>query len=118
MVKEYDNFKELEKNELGNYFIECIDRGSNVTMLAPHGGRIEPRTDAIAKAIACQNFNYYGFIAERSKIEGRKNMHITSHKFDEPKAIELIKKSEIVIAIHGCNDRHSKRDDKKEIFIG
>jgi len=122
MVKEYANFKELEKNEFGNYFIKCIDRGSKVTILAPHGGRIEPGTDTIAKAIACQNFNYYGFIAERSKIEGRKNMHITSHKFDESKALELVGKSKVVIAIHGCKDEQIVKDIKKNfgkhIFIG
>ena len=115
---EYSNFKELEKNEVGNYTIECIDKGSHIIIIAPHGGRIEPRTDTIAKTIAYQNFNYYGFISERGKIKARKNMHITSHKFDEPKALELVGKSEIVIAIHGCKNLHSQRSNKKEIFIG
>lgn len=115
---EYSNFEELAKNEVGNYTIECIDRGANITIIAPHGGRIEPRTDAITKAIAGHNLNYYGFIAERGKIEGKKSMHITSHKFDEHKALELVGKSEIVIAIHGCNNDHSTKDDSKEIFMG
>ena len=29
-------------------------------------------------------------------------MHITSHNFDEPNAIELVSKSNIVVAIHAC----------------
>jgi len=117
---EYSSFEKLEKNEVGNYTIECNDKGANITIIAPHGGRIEPRTDAIAKAIAGYNLNYYGFISERGKIEGRKNMHMTSHKFDEPKVLGLVEKSKVVIAIHGCKDVQgiNKTDYGKHIFIG
>ena len=115
--KEYHNFKELEQHEVGNYTIDCTDRGANITIIAPHGGRIEPRTDVIAKAIAGYNLNYYGFIAERGNVKGR-NMNLTSHNFDEPIALELVRKSKIVIAIHGCKDVQDKKNYGKHIFIG
>ena len=112
----YDNFKELAENEVGNYTIECIDRGADTTIMAPHGGKIEQKTDEITKLIADDSFNYYSFIGQKNK--NNRHLHITSHKFNEPKAVELVRKSNIVITIHGCKNEHSKKDDSKEIFIG
>jgi len=124
MVKQnkdvYANFKELEKNEVGNYAIECINRGSYITIISPHGGKIEFNTTEIAKLIAGDSLNYYSFIGKRRNEN--KKLHITSTNFDEPKALELVKKSEIVIAIHGCTDKQGKKENKKDygkhIFIG
>jgi len=118
MRNEYSNFNKLKAKEFGNYFIECIDVDSRITIIAPHGGRIEPGTDTIAKAIACQKFNYYGFISKRGKVNGRKSMHITSTNFDEPKALELVGKSEIVVAIHGCKDEQNGTGYGEHIFVG
>ncbi len=52
MADTYKNFQELAKNEKGNFKIEYIDRGSNITIIAPHGGKIESYTTEIAKKIA------------------------------------------------------------------
>ena len=112
----YSNFEELERNEVGNYTIECLDRGSNITILAPHGGKIEFNTTEIAKLIAGDSFNYYSFIGQKNK--NNRHLHITSHKFDEPIALELVGKSEILIAIHGCKDVQNGTKYGKYIFIG
>ena len=113
----YKNFQELAKNEQGNFEIECIDRGSNITIIAPHGGKIESYTTEIAKKIANNTFNYYSFIGRKNE-NNFKDLHITSTNFNEPKALNLVKKSEVVIAIHGCKDIKNYQDYGKHIFIG
>ena len=116
MADKYENFKKLQENEADNFEIECLNRSSCIALIAPHGGKIESKTTEIAKLIAGNNFNYYSFIGQKSN--NNHDLHITSHKFDEPRALELVENSEIVIAIHGCKNKYSKKDDSKEIFIG
>lgn len=101
MADRYHSFEELAAHErLGlDYCIRALDRGSETVVLAPHGGWIEPKTSAIAEAIARQDLSLYVFEALRKAPHG--HFHITSHRFDEPKAIELIGKSRIALAIHG-----------------
>lgn len=103
----YNSFNDLKKHEELNkdYKISIRDVGSPTTIIAPHGGKIEPRTSVITKDIAKRNYNYYCF--EGIKTRNNASLHITSHKFDEPNALNLIKRSKIVIAIHACtgNDR-------------
>ena len=123
MSDKYKNFKELKKFEKENFDfkIECKSRRSKITIVAPHGGKIEDKTTEIAKLIAGNNFNYYSFIGQKSN--NNRDLHITSHKFDEPIALELAGNSEIIIAIHGCNDEQKDKQRKKinygkKIFIG
>ncbi len=119
----YRNFEELEKGEdTHNYRIIHKDRSSHVTIIAPHGGCIELKTKKIAEKIADDNFNYYSFIGKKD-TNCYSDLHITSTNFDEPKAIELVGKSEVVIAIHGCKDKQKDKQNKKinygeKIFIG
>ena len=98
----YHSFDDLKKHEKLNndYNISIRDVGSPITIIAPHGGKIEPRTSDIAKNIAKSNYNCYCF--EGIKKRNNASLHITSHKFDEPHALNLIKRSKIVISIHAC----------------
>ena len=100
----YSNFDELNHNEERDkdYVISISDIGSPVTIIAPHGGKIEPQTSYIASRIAGDKFNFYGF--EGIKPDNNRSLHITSHKFDEPQALRLIAGSRIVLAIHACTD--------------
>jgi phage replication-related protein YjqB (UPF0714/DUF867 family) len=100
----YTHFKALEQKENRNedYVISIRNIGSPVTIIAPHGGKIEPRTSYIAGRIAGDKFNFYGF--EGIKPDNNRCLHITSHKFDEPQALNLIAGSRIVVAIHACTD--------------
>lgn len=75
---------------------------AQVAIIAPHGGGIEPKSDAIAAAIAGRNFSYYGFRGCKPQNNG--SLHITSHRFDEPDCVALVAAHQWVIAIHGCND--------------
>jgi len=98
----YSSFEELQCHELldKDYTLSLHDAGSRVTIIAPHGGKIEPRTSDLAKRIAGENYNLYCF--EGIKEKGNACLHITSHRFDEPRAIKLVSKSELVVAVHAC----------------
>lgn len=97
---QYCSFHELKQNEALNrdYKISMRDVGAPVTIIAPHGGKIEPGTSAIAQNIAKNDHNYYCF--EGIKAANNSCLHITSHRFDEPVAIKLLSKSRRVVAIH------------------
>ena len=103
----YSCFAELKNHETLNrdYKISISDVGSRVTIIAPHGGKIEPGTSDIAKKIAAKRFNCYCFEGIKKEKNGR--LHITSHNFDEPMAVNIISRSHLVVAIHACkgNDR-------------
>jgi phage replication-related protein YjqB (UPF0714/DUF867 family) len=98
----YSCFAELKNHEELNkdYKISISDVGSGITIIAPHGGKIEPGTSDIARKIATQRFNYYSF--EGIKKENNGCLHITSHNFDEPMAVKIISDSHTVVAIHAC----------------
>jgi len=98
----YSRFAELANHEELNkdYRISISDVGSRITIIAPHGGKIEPGTSDIAKKIAADRFNYYCFEGIKTEKNGR--LHITSHNFDEPMAVNIISRSQIVVSIHAC----------------
>jgi phage replication-related protein YjqB (UPF0714/DUF867 family) len=98
----YSSFEELQCHETldEDYTLSLRDAGSRVTIIAPHGGKIEPRTSDLAKRIAGGNYNFYCF--EGIKGKDNASLHITSHRFDEPGAIKLVSKSELVVVVHAC----------------
>lgn len=102
MADKYRNFAELNANErlAADYRIHVHNRGAPVAVIAPHGGSIEPGTLEIAEAISGSTFSFYGFEALRAAGK-RGSLHITSARFDEPQALELLRKARKVIAIHG-----------------
>jgi phage replication-related protein YjqB (UPF0714/DUF867 family) len=113
----YNSYKELKNKENPglDYRICIVDAGSRVTIIAPHGGKIEPKTSYIAARIAGDRFNYYCF--EGIKANHNRRLHITSHKFDEPRALALLARSSIVVAIHACTETEALvypggRDDR------
>jgi phage replication-related protein YjqB (UPF0714/DUF867 family) len=98
----YDNYAALKRKETRgrDYCISIRNISSPVTIVAPHGGQIEPGTSDIADRIASSKFNFYSF--NGIKPDGNRRLHITSHRFDEPQALALISRSLIVVAIHAC----------------
>lgn len=106
-MDKYPNFKTLAAGETqgADFRIRVQDRGSNISIIAPHGGLIESRTSWIAESIAGDTYNYYCF--EGIKDKNNRDLHITSHQFDEPGALNLISASDIVITIHACKAREA-----------
>ena len=98
----YRSFKELQRHEIldRDYALTLHDAGSRVTIIAPHGGKIEPRTSDLARHIAGSDYNYYCF--EGIKDRDNACLHITSHRFDEPGALDLVARSRVVVAVHAC----------------
>lgn len=61
--------------------------------------KIEPGTAEIAEAIAGNEHSFYCF--DGIKADGKGELHIPSHLFDEPRAIEAVKCAEVVVTING-----------------
>jgi len=59
-----------------------------------------PGTSEIARRVAAQDYNCYCFSG--LKISNNSRLHITSHNFDEPAALNIVSASDTVIAIHAC----------------
>ena len=111
---QYSSFKQLfaqEKRGI-DYRIVVEDRDSDVLIMAPHGGRIEPGTSEIEFDIAGGALSLYCFEGLRTRPHG--DLHITSHKYDESQAIDAAEKCEVVVAIHGRSDR----DDPETVWLG
>lgn len=101
MASPYKNFEELTQQEVEgkDYQISARLRDERVLVMSPHGGKIEPTTSMIADAIAGENYSYYSF--DGLKSEGNSVLHIESHLFDEPRALQAVKKADVVITVHG-----------------
>jgi phage replication-related protein YjqB (UPF0714/DUF867 family) len=105
----YMSFKELVHREVEgqDYRIRIELRDPRVLIMAPHGGKIEPTTAEIAAAIAGDDYSFYCF--EGLKTDSRP-LHIESHLFDEPRALQVVQKADVVISVHG-------QIDQKEEFV-
>jgi phage replication-related protein YjqB (UPF0714/DUF867 family) len=95
--------------DLAGRFIEGIDfavqalrrEPSRIAVLAPHGGRIEGRTSDIARLIAGDEHGLYLFEGLRTTGDNFDCLHLASHRFDEPRALDLIAHCDVVVAVHG-----------------
>lgn len=107
----YKNFAELVAAEPNGvaYRVTARMRKSDVLIAAPHAGRTELHTAAIAKAIASTVHSLYIF---KALAQG---LHITSSRFDEPHAIEMARRHPTVLAVHGCD---SSRSPTTDVFVG
>lgn len=109
------SFQEIAnaKTEGVDYKITVKDRNSAIVILAPHGGDIEPGTSEIAATIAGDDLSLYDFQGLRN-TNGHRELHLASHRFDEPRALQLVENAETAIAIHGRRDG----DDPSRVWIG
>ena len=109
----YRNFVELNGTEREDidFRISAVKRkGSSTVIVAPHGGAIEPGTSEVAKEVANNDLSLAIF--EGIKPKNNKRLHITSTNFDEPRCLELVQKSDTVVAIHG------EGSDELSVFLG
>jgi len=108
----YGSYADLAAGEAEgvHYRIRVIDRASPIAVVAPHGGRIEAGTSQTAALIAADVFSLYCF---EGLVSGRR-LHITSARFDEPRALALVESADIAIGVHGRADR----GDHRTIWLG
>ena len=100
----YKGFQDLAKAQAEgtDYRVHVrANAGSSIAVISPHGGSIEQYTSDIARAVAGADFNLNLFEGIR-RAGNYTALHLTSHKFDEPRCLELLSGCDHVIAIHGC----------------
>jgi phage replication-related protein YjqB (UPF0714/DUF867 family) len=104
----YRSFKELTECEVEgqDYRIRIDVRDPGVLIMAPHGGKIEPMTAEIAEAIAGMDYSFY--CLEALKAHGNAILHIESHLFDEPRALQAVDQADVVITVHGQLDQRQE----------
>ena len=104
MIGNYTNFGELVQNEKADedYTILYREVDSQVAIIAPHGGGIEPGTIDIADAIAGCDFTFYAF--KGLKKSGNYILHINSNTFDEASGLRAAQNALVAISIHGSHD--------------
>ena len=112
LMPNYTNYSELRNSEKEgeDYRIRSHEGHSNILIMAPHGGCIEPGTTEIAHAVAAKEHGFYSF--EGLKNSGNTALHITSTHFDEPVGLKLAGVARSLLTIHGC------RDYKPIIYLG
>ena len=107
----YESFEMLCLGEPQDAFrIRCERRPSDVLIIAPHGGKIEKWTSEIAAEISGVEYNLYCF--EGRKQNHNRDLHITSSRFDEPQALEMLSGCNQVVAVHGC------AGDEQVVYLG
>lgn len=114
LADSYKGFQDLAEAQVEgtDYRVHVrANAGSSVAVIAPHGGSIEQYTSDIARAIAGAEFNLYLFEGIR-RAGNYAALHLTSHKFNEPRCLELLSKCDHVIAIHGC------RGEEQQVLVG
>jgi phage replication-related protein YjqB (UPF0714/DUF867 family) len=102
-----DSYRSFE--DLARLHAEGVDYAVHVrapaasaaAIIAPHGGRIEGGTSAVARLIAGDDHGLYLFEGLRTANDNFDRLHLTSHWFDEPRCLELIGACDTVIAVHG-----------------
>jgi len=103
-VSKYGSYDELARGEmLGRDYRVWIKQasGSDVVVIAPHGGLIEVGTSEIAELIAGGEYALFSF--EGLKAHGaNRDLHITSHRFDHPECLALVSTAQLVLSVHGC----------------
>jgi phage replication-related protein YjqB (UPF0714/DUF867 family) len=106
-----DELKAAERKGVDYGTVVLARPDSDIAVIAPHGGWIEPGTSEIARGIAGDDLNLFLFEGLRSRPH--RDLHITSGRFDDPDCLALIAACETVVAIHGSRD-----DREHDILIG
>jgi phage replication-related protein YjqB (UPF0714/DUF867 family) len=104
MADRYGSVSELMRHHVEgiDYSIETVQRRSPMAVIAPHAGKIEPMTGEIAQAVAGDEHSFYAF--RGLMPDAFATLHVTSTRFDEPRCLELLAASEIVVAVHGLSE--------------
>jgi len=99
----YESFTELARHKKEGEDYAVVVRnvaGSKISIVAPHGDRIEPHTADMARAIAAGDYSLYIF-SNINPGNVYREMHIASVSFDEPRCLDLVAGTETTLTIHG-----------------
>ncbi|MFC0137942.1 hypothetical protein CD127_06920 [Staphylococcus petrasii] len=85
--------------------------GSNVIIVAPHGGNIEKGTTELTKMVANHNhYDYYSFTVLNK--QNPEKFHVTSSHYNDPTLLNMVKSKDFAVSIHGA------KGDKPVIYLG
>ena len=99
----YRSFSKLAKHQARgeDYYINKYDWPSNTAVIAIHAGEIELQTGELAATIAdWTGSDLYTFEGIKNRNNGI--LHVTSTRFNEPVARNLVAKSDKTLSVHGC----------------
>ncbi|WP_433248748.1 poly-gamma-glutamate hydrolase family protein [Streptosporangium sp. CA-135522] len=97
----YRNYAELAAHEVeGRDYLRVrrFPRGAKVAHIAIHGGAIESPTTQLADHAAGTRHAFYSFVGIKS--DGNSKLHITSTRFDEPRALKLVSAVDYTVSWH------------------
>lgn len=90
---------------------EIKKTGSNVIIVAPHGGNIEKGTTELTKMVAKHNhYDYYSFTVLNQ--QNPEKFHVTSSHYNDPTLLNMVKSKDFAVSIHGA------KGDKPVIYLG
>jgi phage replication-related protein YjqB (UPF0714/DUF867 family) len=106
----YAGYQDLAaaQTEGEHYTVTAYHRpGATAAVLAPHGGRIEDGTSEMARLIAGDEHHLY-LLEGRRPAHNYQTLHLTSHRFDEPRCLSLLAHADEVVAVHGCGGHRAQ----------
>ncbi|WP_121642379.1 poly-gamma-glutamate hydrolase family protein [Bacillus vallismortis] len=101
MKDKYESFVALSASESEYRIIYDEKNGSELIVLGPHGGKIEPGVSELVRAFSDQCSIY---LFEGVKQRNNRSLHLTSTRFDEPLALEKVNAHHYALAFHGYHD--------------
>jgi phage replication-related protein YjqB (UPF0714/DUF867 family) len=78
----------------------AVSQRSDIAVIAPHAGRIEPLTGELAEAIAGGEHRFYCFSGRAGQNNTR--LHVTSTRFSEPLLTRVLLGASVALSVHGC----------------
>lgn len=100
----YANYADLAAHESEGTDYRRIQRvpvGARVAHIAIHGGAIEAPTTQLADHAAGTRYAFYSF--EGIKASGNSTLHITSTRFDEPRALKVVTGVDYTVSWHAAS---------------
>ena len=86
-----------------DYRIKAIDERAGATIIAIHGGGIEPLTGELATAIAGKEHNLY--VLEGIRPADNEELRVPVARFQEMRLQALVRRSEVALSIEGISGR-------------
>ncbi|MEV0123891.1 poly-gamma-glutamate hydrolase family protein [Streptomyces sp. NPDC050703] len=105
MADLYGDWAELAAAEVEgvDYQIRFADpAGASLASIAIHGGGIEAGSGEMAREVAGTWMRYYEL--DGMKSSGNRDLHITSTRYDEPRALALVTTARGCLSFHGYQD--------------